>query len=31
VVIILVIGAIYTLIARPARRITKPAQTGTGP
>jgi amino acid transporter len=30
VVIILVIGAIYTLIARPARRITKP-RTGTRP
>lgn len=30
VVIILAIGALYTLIARPARRIAKPAQTGTG-
>jgi len=31
VVIIVAIGAVYTLFARPARRIEKPRQRGAGP
>jgi amino acid transporter len=31
VVIIVAIGAVYTLVARPARRIEKPRQRGPGP
>jgi hypothetical protein len=31
VVIIVAIGALYTLFGHPARRIDKPTQRGTGP